>query len=77
MPAAGAFVWAKVPIDGDELVYDLLSQYGVMLLPGSCFGDEYKYYVRFALVADEEKLQRVIDSLALAERKNDYAVANL
>ncbi len=77
MPAAGAFVWAKAPIDGDELVYDLLSQYGVMLLPGSCFGDEYKNYVRFALVADEEKLQRVIDSLALAERKNDYAVANL
>ncbi|MGI6525266.1 MAG: pyridoxal phosphate-dependent aminotransferase [Bdellovibrionota bacterium] len=69
MPKAGTSVWAEVPefmgMSGDDLTYSLLESFNIVALPGGTFGDAYKNFVRFALVASEDKLQKVLDSLSV------------
>ena len=75
MPKAGASVWAEVPAilgsDGDALAWQLLNSFNIMVLPGSVFGADYKSYVRFALVASEDRLQKVLDYLSLLRSSKD------
>lgn len=65
VPEATFYVWAKVP-DGFrapgrsvsmEFTREMLSRCRVMAAPGIGFGGYGEGYVRFALVADEEKLK--------------------
>jgi alanine-synthesizing transaminase len=62
---AGCCLWAKVPESSHFLkhkgrVAEALLMQGVATLPGRAFGTEYEDYLRFALVAPEERLREVV-----------------
>ncbi|MGX9134510.1 aminotransferase class I/II-fold pyridoxal phosphate-dependent enzyme [Rummeliibacillus sp. JY-2-4R] len=62
----GMFVWAKYPnqeLNDIEFVYEAIDQTGVVMVPGSIFGDAGKNYVRVALVQDESLLAEAIERL--------------
>lgn len=83
MPAAGASVWARMPEffreEGSRgFVRRLLTECGVMLMPGELFGEEYGGYARFALVQSETKLLKILaclESLAPVRQKQEQAAA--
>ena len=59
-PAATMFVWAKIPAgypDDVEFSKMLMRKAGVIVVPGSAFGDRGKGYVRIALVQDRERIE--------------------
>jgi LL-diaminopimelate aminotransferase len=59
-PAATMFVWAKIPAgytDDVEFSKTLLRKAGVIVVPGSAFGDQGKGYVRIALVQTKERIE--------------------
>jgi LL-diaminopimelate aminotransferase len=59
-PAATMFVWAKIPAgytDDVEFSKMLMRKAGVIVVPGSAFGDQGKGYVRIALVQDRERIE--------------------
>jgi len=59
-PRATMFVWAKTPDawpDDVEFAKMLMRQAGVIVVPGSAFGDQGKGYVRIALVQDKERIE--------------------
>lgn len=62
-PPATMFVWAKIP-KGFESSFDftkeLLSRSGVLVTPGSAFGEMGEGHVRIALVQDEEVLSDAV-----------------
>lgn len=63
----GMFIWAKYPnqeLNDIDFVFDTIEQTGVVLVPGSVFGEAGKNYVRIALVQDESLLQDAIGRLA-------------
>lgn len=71
-PKAGAFIWAQLPEKILSQKYEnpamhfcslLLKDEGVLLSPGTIFGDEYGEYVRVALVAEEDRLREVIKKI--------------
>jgi LL-diaminopimelate aminotransferase len=65
-PPGTMFVWAPIPEgyrDSMEFTMDLLEKTGVVVTPGTAFGDNGKRYVRMALVQSEEKLQSAIYSI--------------
>lgn len=57
------FVWAKIP-EGYDSSFDfcmkLMEKTGLIVTPGSAFGEGGEGYVRMALVADEEKIAEII-----------------
>ncbi len=72
-PKATMFVWAKLP-DGynnsNEFAMKLAKRTGVIVTPGSAFGENGEGYVRMALVAGTEQMQSAIDNL----RKSDLFI---
>ena len=59
-PKATMFVWAKTPDawpDDVAFVKMLMRKAGVIVVPGSAFGDLGKGYVRIALVQDRERIE--------------------
>lgn len=63
-PPATMFVWAPIPksyTSSIEFTFDLLEKTGVIVVPGSSFGERGEGYVRFALVQPEEKILKAID----------------
>ena len=57
------FVWAKIPErfgSSVEFVQTLLTEAGVLVTPGSAFGDSGEGFVRIALVKDEEELREAV-----------------
>jgi LL-diaminopimelate aminotransferase len=59
-PAATMFVWANIPAgytDDVEFSKMLMRKAGVIVVPGSAFGDQGKGYVRIALVQDQERIE--------------------
>jgi LL-diaminopimelate aminotransferase len=59
-PKATMFVWAKIPkgFEDDVAFSKQLAQTtGVIVVPGSAFGECGKGYVRLALVQDAERIQ--------------------
>jgi alanine-synthesizing transaminase len=54
-------LWAKLPDreDDDEVYVRRALRLGVSLTPGSRFGNDYDRFVRFALVAPEERIRLV------------------
>lgn len=57
-PRATMFLWARIPgrRNALEFVIDVLERTGVVLTPGSGFGQQGEGYVRIALVQPEERL---------------------
>ena len=60
------FVWARIP-KGYESSFDfcmeLMEKTGLIVTPGSAFGEGGEGYVRMALVADEEKIAEIIEAV--------------
>lgn len=62
----GMFVWAKYPmqeLNDIEFVFKVIEETGVVLVPGSIFGEAGKNYVRVALVQDQALLSEAIERL--------------
>ncbi|HEX8429931.1 MAG TPA: aminotransferase class I/II-fold pyridoxal phosphate-dependent enzyme [Longimicrobium sp.] len=62
MPRATMFVWARIPerfaaMSSVEFARYLLREAGVVVSPGLGFGPEGEGHVRFALIADEDRLR--------------------
>ncbi len=64
-PKATMFVWAKVPKGwtSREFAFALLDEAGVVVIPGSAFGEEGEGYVRIALVQTPEVLRLAAQSI--------------
>jgi len=72
-PKATMFVWAEIPpryIDSGEFVMEMAQKTGVIVTPGTAFGEKGKRFVRIALVADKEQIAKAIDNL----RKSDLFI---
>lgn len=63
--SGGMFVWAKYPYDlpDKEFVFWTIKQVGVVMVPGSIFGDNGAGFVRLALVQDVDELHAALDLL--------------
>lgn len=66
-PKAGMYVWTRLPEGhGDDdwaFVRKLFEASGVLISPGSAFGETGKGYVRMSLVVDEARLREVLDRI--------------
>lgn len=64
-PKATMFVWAPVPEgwSSDEFAFALLEETGVVVIPGSAFGEQGEGYVRIALVQPPEVLKEAAASI--------------
>lgn len=64
-PKATMFVWAKVPTGwtSREFAFALLDEAGVVVIPGSAFGEEGEGYVRIALVQTPDVLRQAAQSI--------------
>ena len=79
-PQAGACVWARFPLSlqtksegrfGSIAVAEsLLSNGGVLVAPGSVFGEGFNDYVRFAAVVSEERMREVVSAIAKLSNAN-------
>ena len=66
-PPATMFAWAKIPApytNSEEFTKTLLEKSGVLVTPGSAFGQEGEGYVRLALVQDEPTLLEAVRLIA-------------
>ncbi len=65
--AAGICVWAKAPeharLSGADLSRELLRRHAVLAMPGTLFGDEYKDWLRFAMVIPEGRIREVTERI--------------
>ncbi|MGB2599487.1 MAG: LL-diaminopimelate aminotransferase [Candidatus Omnitrophota bacterium] len=67
-PKATFYLWARIPdkysaLTSMEFVSLLIKETGVVLSPGTGFGEYGEGYVRFALVEDEERLKEAADRI--------------
>ena len=72
-PKATMFVWAKLPPhfkNSEEFVMEMAQKTGVIVTPGSAFGEMGEGFVRIALVADKEQMKKAVNNL----RKSDLFV---
>jgi LL-diaminopimelate aminotransferase len=62
MPKATMFVWAPIPRGwtSRQISREILSNTGVVVIPGDAFGAEGEGYVRIALVQEEERLAEAV-----------------
>lgn len=73
-PVAGTTAFIKFERDGkriDAVAFcnQVMEQTGVMVLPGDCFGEEFKGYVRFGYVNKTEILKDALEELRKFMRK--------
>lgn len=69
-PAGTMFVWARIPKtwkSSEEFCIALLERAGVLVTPGSAFGDLGEGYVRFALVRTQDEMRRAFERLPRAK----------
>ena len=60
------FVWAKLPdkfTDSYKFAMELMERTGVLVTPGSAFGESGEGYVRMALVQDESEINRAVKAI--------------
>ncbi|MCQ9207897.1 MAG: LL-diaminopimelate aminotransferase [Omnitrophica bacterium] len=67
-PKATFYVWARIPLKYDaltsmEFAELLVNEVGVVVAPGTGFGEYGEGYVRFALVEPEEKLKTAVERI--------------
>ncbi|AGK95930.1 aminotransferase class I/II-fold pyridoxal phosphate-dependent enzyme [Clostridium pasteurianum] len=63
------FVWAAIPPkykSSLEFTFDLMEKTGVIVVPGSSFGEYGEGFVRFALVQNKEKIAKAIQNIELS-----------
>lgn len=63
---ATMFVWAKIPdkfTESYKFVMELMERTGVIVTPGSAFGEPGEGYVRMALVQDEAEMKKAIQAI--------------
>lgn len=68
-PKASMFVWAPLPWgyqSARQFALDLLERTGVVVVPGTAFGQNGEGYVRMALVVDEPLLKEAVERIAKA-----------
>ncbi|THY29042.1 PLP-dependent transferase [Aureobasidium pullulans] len=73
-PVAGTTAFIKFsrdgqPVDARELCKQLQEKVGVMFLPGDCFGEEFKGYVRIGYVNRTEIIKEGLEQARLFMRK--------
>lgn len=58
----GIYVWMHAPQgkDGETFAHEVLDRAGVAVLPGSCFGEQGRTYVRMSLLQSEERLAQAV-----------------
>jgi LL-diaminopimelate aminotransferase len=70
-PPATMYIWARIPAPwGDDdfaFITEVFEKSGVLLSPGSGFGEHGKGYVRTSLVIDDTRIARVMDLLQKAD----------
>ncbi len=75
MPPATMYIWARIPRSyGDDdfrFISEVFEQTGVLLSPGSGFGEYGKGYCRTSLVVDQTGIERVLALLGQADIKWD------
>ena len=66
VPDCSVFVWAKVPggVKSADFVTDLLKKTGVVVTPGSGFGDAGEGYFRISLTVDTERLKEAVSRIS-------------
>lgn len=64
-PKATMFVWARVPEgwESETFAFTLLEKTGVVVIPGSAFGNQGERYVRIALVQPPDVLREVVQRI--------------
>jgi aminotransferase len=65
-PKGGLYIWANTAstgIDSTELSYMLLKEGGVLILPGTAFGEHWRDYMRMTLLQPIDVLGEVIDRM--------------
>lgn len=65
LPRGSMFLWSKVPEGYGSLEFAnrLLDEAGIIVTPGTAFGESGEGYVRIALTVDERRLEEVIARL--------------
>ena len=70
-PQGTMFVWARIPArygdDDARFCLELMERSGVIVVPGSSFGEMGRGHVRVALVRDEQTLRRAVERIAAAD----------
>lgn len=65
-PKGSMFVWAAIPpkYKSDlDFTFDLMDKTGVIVVPGSSFGEHGKGFVRIALVENEDRILKAVESI--------------
>jgi LL-diaminopimelate aminotransferase len=65
-PKGSMFVWAVIPekYKSDvDFTFDLIEKTGVIVVPGSSFGNCGKGFVRIALVESEDRILQAIENI--------------
>lgn len=65
-PKATMFMWAQIPRfydDSEVFAYDLLKKTGMLVTPGTEFGELGRKFVRIALVQSEEIIEQALHSV--------------
>ena len=61
------FVWAHIPeymnMNSQDFSIKLLEHTGIVVVPGSAFGELGEGYVRFAVVLDNDKIKQAVSTL--------------
>ncbi len=68
-PKASMFVWAPLPsgyTSSFDFTMELLGKTGVLVIPGTAFGNMGEGYVRIALVQEEEILKEAVERISKA-----------
>jgi len=63
-PRGSMFIWAKIPNTyktSEEFTCDLFDKTGVLVVPGSAFGEHGEGFVRMALVQDDDVIERAAE----------------
>lgn len=71
-PRATMFIWAPLPVkarDSTRFALELLTETGVVVVPGVAFGQEGEGYVRIALVQEEKELEEAAELLGAFYRR--------
>jgi aspartate/methionine/tyrosine aminotransferase len=66
-PGGGIFLWADVSrfgLDAEHFCYKLLDETGVLMFPGSSFGERWRHWVRISLLAPEEQIVSAFDRMS-------------
>jgi alanine-synthesizing transaminase len=67
-PKASMFIWTKLPtqfsnLTSFEFCKKMIAETGVVMSPGSSFGDNGEGFVRFSLIHNEENMKKAVNAL--------------